>query len=299
MAYTDPTESIYRVQAELLPFYSGSINNIYRIENVKLSGTVFYNDQKNTLTKTVGNFGCSYEVFTSFGRTNNNLSNRDYPITQSIARVKLNEQTPFTMPARQTNKNVIATIFSAPGGSDVDANGQRDIEAGEYSSNNSVNLRNSAVRKQVDDDARRVNILPIYTWHKTQRNTQHRISSATLTFETRSDNGFVSHAIPFHIDQQAWLSSSIIKNFNQRRSFLVYFNEQTGSDYMITSSMTGSDLTRSWGSNYYGIYGYPTWVQTRAGENWRHRSIKNRSYYYVNKKENAQICAFSFVKYEK
>lgn len=288
MPYTDPTESIYRAVGEYVPVYSGTVVNKVVVSNIQLSGTVFYNDQRNILSKSVGNFSKSLEVVQLSGRREHNLSVRNYPITQSISRVKLNGQSDYIMPSRVPNDNVIAVIFSAPGGSDVDANGQRDIESQEYSANNSLNFRNKSARNQLDLDSKTPMTASASTLHGTPENTQYRISSATFSFETRSDNGFIKHQIPYHLDQMSWISQSLLKSVTGKKSHFVYYNEQTGSDYTFTSSMTGSELTKSFGSNYYGIYGYVPWVQTRAGENWRHKIFKNRAYHYVNRRESSQ-----------
>lgn len=288
MAYTDPTESIYRIVGEYLQPYSATVNVPYNIANLRNSGSIFYNNQKNIHSKSAENYERTYEVVSTFGRRDINVSRIAYPITQSISRIKLNEQTAYTMPARTSNENVIAVIFSAPGGSDVDANGQRDIEGEEYSSNNSMNMRNYSARKQLNDDYKIPLTASSYRLHGTHRNSKYRISSASLTFETKYDNGFVVQMLPFHIDQVPWISQSLMKNDTQKKSHYIYFNEQTGSEYIFTSTMTGSELTKSWGTNYFGIYGYPTWLQTRAGDNWRHKAFAKRSYYYVNRLENIQ-----------
>lgn len=288
MSYTDPTESIYRVVGEYLQPYSATITVPYNIANLRNSGSIFYNNQKNILSKSTENYERTYEVVVTSGRREINLSRIDYPITQSISRMKLNGQTPYTMPARTSNENVIAVIFSAPGGSDVDANGQRDIEGEEYSTNNGMNMRNYSARKQLNDDSQIPLTASSYRLHGVNRNAKYRISSASLTFETKYDNGFLVQMLPFHIDQVPWISQSLIKNDTQKKSHYVYFNEQTGSEYNYTSSMSGSELSKSWGSNYFAIYGYPTWLQTRAGENWRHKAFSKRSYYYVNRLENTQ-----------
>jgi len=282
------TESIYRISGEYIFIPSSSISMINGIDNILLSGSFIKEDRINLNNKRTGNYQNSYEILLSTGRRENNLSIRDYPITQSISIIKLNNQTSYSIPAIRKNKNIIAVIFSSPGGSETDSNGQRDIESSEYSSNNNTNFRNKYVRKQIDNDLQTPFSSSSYTTHKTNKNTRYVINVNTSIIQSKYDNGFINRIIPYHIDQMLWISESLLKTELNKQSHYIYFNEQTGSEYTYTQSHNGSNLTESWGSNFDSVYGFPSWIQLRAGNTWRHRIIKERSYYYINKKESNQ-----------
>lgn len=307
MPYSDPTESIYRIVGEYIPVYSGVISNLYRVKNIKQTGSVFYDRQANILTKTVGNFINSYEIFNTVGRLENNLSIRDMPISCTMNPILVLTSTAiYTMPSRNRNKSVFALKFSAPGDKNSLRNGGTDLESGEYSPYNSMNWRNITTRKNLDIDFRTVfslNSTSTYTTHKTNPNTRYKTRLAT-SYETKSDNGFIQFQLPFHNDQQTWISSSLKKAFNPwvTASFPLHFtefNEQTGSEYYYTNSLTaldsgqvnsaitgpknGSNLTSSWSTEVGSVYGFNTWTQRRMSQNWKSRLLKNNCYIVIDK----------------
>lgn len=307
MSYTDPTESIVRIVGQYQDPYSATIRNIFRVENQRQSGSVFYEHRENILTKTVGNFNNSYEVFQASSRADNNLGIRDLQLSSTLNPIVMLTSTAiFTMPSRNRNKNVFVVKFSSPGDKNSLRNGGTDLYSLEYSPYNDSNWRNISTRKQLDLDYRTVfspAATGTYTTHKINPNTRYRTMNG-VSCETKSDNAFVQYQIPFHPDQIWWLSSSLKKAYNPwltASMALQYsqFNMQTGSEYYYTSTSValdsaeanfatnsidrGAQLTYSFSSDLNSVYGFTPWTQIRSSQNWKSRLLKNNSYIVIDK----------------
>ncbi len=305
MAYSDQTETIYRLTGEYLTIHSGIFPFVFRVDNIKQTGSVFYNHQENIETKSVGNYSYPYEVLNGVGRRENNLHIRDLSISQSMMIIPFLTGTPYSVGIRLKNKSIFASRFSAPGEINTGPN-KLDVESFEYSPYNSINFRNRSVRKQFDTDYQTVMNLDstsTYTTHKINPNT--RYLATELSYETKSDNGFINHQIPYHVDQVTWLTSSLKKAFNPwtTKVFPDFFrenNEQTGSEYYFTSTTFafdsaednsgltdpkyGSNLTQTWcGNNIYSVYGFNSWTQIKRSNNWKSRLLKQNLYISIDK----------------
>jgi len=311
MLNLQPTESIIRIIGDYQTPYSVTISNAIRVENVKQTGSVFYGHQEKILTKTVGNYQNSYEVFQSTGRFYNNLGIRDLPLSSTLNPIIVLTSTAiYTMPSRNKNKNVFVVKFSAPGDKNSLRNGGTDLFGLEFSPYNVTNWRNLSSKKQLNTDYQTVfsdSQTSTYTEHKINPNKRY-ITMNGVSYTTKSDNGFVQHQIPFHMDQVSWISSSLKKAYNPwQTASLVWqysqFNLQTGSEYYYTETLTaldsagsnsrvtspfsGSELTYSFSSDYATIYGFNPWIQIRSSQNWKSRLLKNNSYIVIDKDEDS------------
>lgn len=279
------TESLYKLYAQYIVNPTSTIENVYNIENYQFTSTHVGVDRNIHYKNT--NYTKPYEYLISFGRRTNNLSIRDLEISSSFYDTYLNggnrQQKSLS---RNKNKNIIVVKFSAPGGKRTDSDQNNDLESGEISSNNSVNFRNYDVRFSQTLDLQQhtdLNYTSTYTKHKVNRNHRYILDS-NYNIYSRSDNGFVTHQIPYHKDQISW-AYHLYNNDTERRNHYVINTIQTGSEFYYTNSIIGSDLSQSSGADYRLIYGNSTWTQIRSGKNWRYRKLKDNSYYIRNVKD--------------
>lgn len=301
---TEPSATIYQITGTYLAVHSGIFQNLYNIENRLLSGSVFYPHQEKILTKTVGNYQFPYEIISLGGRSENNLYRRDRPISQSISIIPNLTGTPYLIEPRTKNRSVFLIRFSAPGDVYTQPN-KLDVESLELSPYNSFNFRNQISKKALDQEYKTVMNLDAtstYTTHKINPNTRFRASEADIL--SKSDNGFISYQLPFHVDQVYWITCSLKRATNpwltkSLPSLYVEFNEQTGTEYYYTRTLyaqdsaaansayvspeNGSNLTYSWAADTYSVYGFNSWTQIRAGNNWKSRLLKRSSYIAIDK----------------
>jgi hypothetical protein len=290
MPYPELTQTLYLLTGEVVTEPTSTIKNILTIENYTHTGTVFLVPQTNLNNKKRTNYLNSYEVFNSTGRRDNNLSVRDISLSSSYNEVVISgENKDVTAYARIKNKNIFAVKFSAPGGKRTDSVKNTDLESGEYSSNNSINFRNYEARYTQSIDLQQhtdLNYTSTYTTHKTNRNHRYLVNSSDVIY-SKSDNGYVSHQLPYHKDQISW-AYKLYNNDAERRNHYVVNNIQTGSEFYITLSFDGTDLSQSFGSDYKLIYGNSSWTQVRASQNWKIRKLRQNSYFIKNSTETTQ-----------
>lgn len=301
---TEASATNYQITATYLVVHSGVLQNLYGVDNRLLTGSVFYQHQEKILTKTVGNYQFPYEVISISGRLENDLYRRDYPTSQSINIIPILTGTPYLIAPRLKNRSVFVVRFSAPGDANTQVN-KLDIESLEYSPYNSFDFRNLKSKKSLNDEYKTVMNLDAtatYTIHKINPNTRYRAGETSI--QTKSDNGFISHQLPHHVDQMYWITSSIKRATNpwltqSLPSLYIEFNEQTGTEYYYTNTLyaqdsaaansayvhpkRGSDLTYSWATDTYSIYGFNSWTQIRANQNWKTRLLKRNSYIAIDK----------------
>jgi hypothetical protein len=297
MSYSSPTESLVRIIAEYSTNISASLNLLPRVKNVLLSGTVFYDQQNNILTKTVGNYLKLYEVVQTTGRKENNLNFRYNPIlSESFPIVpNLNGTSSYTIFTRTNNSDaVFVNRFSSPGQKETLGIGRMDRDSEEYAVYNSINLRNFGVRDALDSGSSlhttqtftnigvNIEISGNITYHKINKNKRYILDS-TATIATKYDNQFVSYQIPYHPDQVSWLYTSLLKNLNEWPQWFISGSEQTGSEYFFTRTMTGSQFTESSCLDQNKIFGYNSWTQMRTSQNWKSRLLKRNCYIVIDK----------------
>lgn len=290
MPYPELTQTLYLLTGEVVTEPTSTIKNILTIENYTHTGTVFLVPQTNLNNKKRTNYLKSYEVFNSTGRRDNNLSARDIPISSSYNEIVINgENKNVTAYARSKNKNIFAVKFSAPGGKRTDSVKNTDLESGEYSSNNNINFRNYEARYTQSIDLQQhtdLNYTSTYTTHKINKNHRYLVNSSDVIY-SKSDNGYVSYQLPYHKDQISW-AYKLYNNDAERRNHYVVNNIQTGSEFYITLSFDGTDLSQSFGSDYKLIYGNSSWTQVRASQNWKIRKLRQNSYFIRNSTETTQ-----------
>lgn len=290
MPYPELTQTLYLLTGEVVTEPTSTIKNILTIENYTHTGTVFLVPQTNLNNKKRTNYLNSYEVFNSTGRRDNNLSVRDISLSSSYNEVVISgENKDVTAYARIKNKNIFAVKFSAPGGKRTDSVKNTDLESGEYSSNNNINFRNYEARYTQSIDLQQhtdLNYTSTYTTHKINKNHRYLVNSSDVIY-SKSDNGYVSHQLPYHKDQISW-AYKLYNNDAERRNHYVVNNIQTGSEFYITLSFDGTDLSQSFGSDYKLIYGNSSWTQVRASQNWKIRKLRQNSYFIRNSTETTQ-----------
>lgn len=117
-----------------------------------------------------------------------------------------------TLPVRKVNKNIIVERFSAPGGPEVNSRGYLDAEAEEYSAYNSLNHRNSRVRKNLNLWMGETSSIDSEnpSFHKINKNPSYSPVDATSSQVSADyDNGFVVHQIPQSDAQYTWITASL------------------------------------------------------------------------------------------
>lgn len=164
--------------------------------------------------KKKGNYYHSYEYLFTSGRTTNNKSFIDLEgnISGTTAAVGVAGFTDRALPIRSVNKQIIVERFSAPGGPEINSRGAMDTAAEEYSVYNSLNYRNSRVRKVLNVwSAESASIDPENpSYHKVNKNpTYIPISETSSLTEPYYDNDFVQHVIPRSEAQYAWITASL------------------------------------------------------------------------------------------
>lgn len=285
MAYTDFTSSICQISGESPFIISASIPKIISTANIKISASFFPERQMNLLTKSTENYSQPYEYISIAGRRENNLSIGDVIPTSSLPTVPFfNNETIFLLHSRSSNHSVVAVRFSAPGGSENMSNGYLDREVQELSVYNSMNYRNFAVRTQSNLDLKQhtdMSAVATYTKHKTHRNTHYKTTGLGVNAATASvfDNGNINYHIPYHMDQVQWAYRVFFKSSGSWAQEFARTHKMTGSEYYYTASVLNSGtLTASLTNDYASAYGYPSWIQIRAGETWKNRVVKNKNY---------------------
>lgn len=296
MAYTDLTSSIVRASGDIISLISGSIPKIISTRNTSFATSVFSQRQSSISTRSLGNYKFPYEYISLFGRTENNLSNRDYPVTQSLPQIPFFQgKSIYTLATRSQNDSVVAIKFSAPGGPEVQSRGFLDREAEELSVYNALPFRNYSIRTESNKDYRQhmdLSSVASYTKHKTPRNTRYSVmqegsgvSPSTASVSTRYitssnfDNGNINYHLPYHHDQIQWAYRVFAKSSSSWAERFAADPNMTGTAYYYTASVVNSgSLTASFTNDYSPAYGFPTWIQIRAGESWKNRILKNNNF---------------------
>ena len=270
-------------------------NNIITSEFIFASASLTGSGQIVQPIKKKGNYYHSYEYLFTSGRTNNNKSFVDLEgnITGSSTTYTL-AFTDSTLPTRTVNKQIIVERFSSPGGPEVNGRGYLDDAAEEYSVYNSLNYRNSRVRKVLNAwMAESASIDENYpSYHKVNKNpTYIPISETSSLTEPYYDNGFVQHAIPRSEAQYAWITASLsvkpsasgyiseYDNLNYDYEFLSGTStvDYVGLNTSVAKALsTGSNTIsavnpvtdfNTYITNLNGPYQHPSWKQIRNSEN--------------------------------
>jgi hypothetical protein len=242
-----------------------------------------------------GNYQHAYETVMMSGRLANNKS---LEVLEGQYSSAVNILAPSgavadrTLPVREVNKNVIVERFSAPGGREVNSRGFLDAAAEEYSVYNSLNHRNSVVRKVLNswmaESASLNEADPSY--HKVNKNALKKNTGKTIY-----DNGFVVHQIPQSDAQYAWITASLANTISSSAFFSEWDNISASYEFLsgnvsgstvidfvglntvhvktvdtesntISLSGTVSDLNSAL-LNTNGPYQWPSWKQIRNVEN--------------------------------
>lgn len=177
------------------------------------------NIQSVTSSNVLGNYTHKHEVFNTGGRSINNKyfveqEGVGFPVktTDYVSGAAADRE----LPDRSAFKGVFVNRFNAPGGTDVSPRGKLDPVSEEYAPNNSLNTRNYAVRKDLNnkyqihtnqfgyssDDTGSAN------YHKVNRNTL-KTKSGSVNIE-KYDNWFVQRAIPRNDISYAWITASAV-----------------------------------------------------------------------------------------
>ena len=222
-----------------------NIRNIKSETNENIAGSV----------RVLGNYSKNYEVVQTSGREINNLDLRknpsNYNITGEVGSYLLG-LVEYPIPQRTTNKTVFTERFSAPGDLTVTTPATRDVATQQFSPNNALPYRNLVVRQPLQSllqvpcgrlgytgvigeellvsgsytteemNAGSIGI-PIASYHKTQRNTTHRLRinndadgpNEWLT-GSLSDNAYVTRPIPA-ADRISWFNRFISGPASTRR----------------------------------------------------------------------------------
>lgn len=277
------TESLYRILGNSPEQISHTNNDIVNIENYTFSGTTLLNRARKN-----SNYFNQYEVINLSGRRENNLSIRDIPISSTFNQTIINNQNlSRAILSRNKNKSIIAVKFSAPGGKRTDSFQNMDLESSEYSSNNGINNRNYEARFTQSQDLIQhtdLEFTSTYTKHKINKNTRYLMNSNDLIY-SKSDNGYISYQIPYHISQIQWFNN-LYKNRDDLKNHYIVFNHQTGSEFYFTSTQEG--LSEYLTNDYPSQVGWSSWQQLKAGKSWKHRKIKDESYFYLDRKDSIQ-----------
>jgi len=168
--------------------------------------------QPHTLKKK-GNYYHSYEYLFASGRTTNNKSfvELEGDLSGPIHVYYGLRFTDTELPTRKTHKNIIVERFSAPGGWEVNGLGYMDVEANEYSAYNTLNYRNSRVRKNLNAwSAESSSINPEFpSYHKVNKNpVYHPFDINSSSASVDYDNAYVIHQIPQSDYQYSWITAS-------------------------------------------------------------------------------------------
>lgn len=309
MTYSIYTHSQFDISGALQQSASGYISLIYNTEHLQMTESIYpMLSQTSLSTRKVPNYKNAYEYISIGGRTENNLYTRDFPISSTTSPMSvITGQTIFSLPERTRNKSVIVTRFSAPGDKTTLSRGYLDIHAEEFSVYNGINNRNLIARKDLSDDLTThfdLGNTGSYTLNKSPRNTKYTIKSSTLSgFETKSlfDNGNIGYQIPYHPDQIQWVYRVYAKTSSSWANNFLINNKFTASDYYLTESVfNSSSLTASFVNDYHSAYGFPSWIQVRAGQNWKTRLLKSKNYIIkyqpdINEDNRAAIVQPSFL----
>lgn len=199
------------------------------IQNIPVQGRFIFADEVETSSSTaqvipakqkynrIGNYQHVYEPVFIPGRTNNNKSfvELEGNITGSTT-VDIYDFPSRTLPVRQPHKNIIVERFSAPGGPEVNSRGYLDAAAEEFSVYNSLNYRNSRVRKVLNIWlAESASINTEYpSYHQVNKNASYSPNPETGLREADYDNWFVQHQIPQSDQQYAWITASLSSSFS-------------------------------------------------------------------------------------
>ena len=129
----------------------------------------------------------------------------------------------------------IVERFSAPGGPEVNGRGYLDAAAEEYSVYNSLNYRNSVVRKVLTSWlAESASIDENYpSYHKVNKNPYRRIDG-NVTY----DNEFVTHQIPQSDSQYAWIASALTSSVSS--SFINEYPNLSSTYPLLSQSQTSA-----------------------------------------------------------
>lgn len=124
------------------------------------------------------------------------------------------------------------------------------------------------------------------TIHKVHKNTRYKIkvspdsliSNSSYIATPKYDNGFFNYQIPYNIDQVQWVYRTFLKNATISTNKFVNNDAMTASEYYYTESVRNSgSLVSSLTNDYASVYGFPTWIQIRAGDSWKNRFLKNKN----------------------
>jgi len=200
----------------------------------------------------MGNYSNQYEFFQTTGRKFQNRAfvKSEGFTYQAAESLFVSGIIDFTLPDRtgSTNQHIFVERFSAPGGAEVLSLGFLDFISGEYAVHNALPWRNLTVRDALNSwhgdhanqfgyysdyrtvqDFANASWSPTYTgfsasataanydgvasYHKVNRNSQHRLSlidelSEDTQIVQKYDNWFIQHAIPASDIQYSWITAS-------------------------------------------------------------------------------------------
>ena len=281
-----PQGKYYREELAKRPV---NIRNIKSETNEDIAGSV----------RVLGNYVKNYEVVQTSGRDVNNLDLRKdpdkYKVNGSMSSFVMG-LVDYAIPQRTTVRTVFTERFSAPGELATSTPAALDIETQQYSPNNALPFRNRSVRQPLQsllsvncgkygftgeigdellvsgsytiEDLNAGSIgIPIASYHKTQRNSTHRLrinnnSDGPNSWLTGSqkDNEYVTRPIPA-ADRVSWFNRLIagpatISNEHGRSSpgeqgsheiysLFVTSGSQLPENIDISALSTGSQLSAS------------------------------------------------------
>jgi len=127
------------------------------------------------------NYDKQYQLIQTSGRTNFNknfVHNNGVYATQTASVSGSSVFKDDAIQDRVVQKTTFVEKFSAPGGPETNAEITQNRESGEYSPYNTVNYRNSLVRRSLDEfSAESSSIDPNFpSYHKINKNPKHKVS---------------------------------------------------------------------------------------------------------------------------